>query len=146
MQDKNIEVWIKNISKPNKKIGGHSICPFAKKAKYCLYKTDLTKIKINFPRNNDLVIFISNINQPINPKILDKICKDLSVEYKEYIFLYNSKLEKTYINGQKTNNDIYDMIFCQPKKELNKAREILTKTSYYDFWDKNFLKKILNRK
>lgn len=146
MQKKNIEVWIKRISKPNKKIGGHSICPFAKKAKYLLIENDLTKIKLSFPEDNDLVIFISNTDQAIPPKNLDKICKDLSIRYKEYIFLYNSKLEKTYINNQRTDNAMYDMIFCQPKEELNKAREVLGKTSYYDFWSKSFLNKILGKK
>jgi hypothetical protein len=38
------------------------------------------------------------------------------------------------------------MIFCQPKEEFNKARDILSKTSYYEFWDKSYLNKILKIK
>jgi hypothetical protein len=146
MQKINIEDWIVKISKPQKNIGGYSICPFAKKAKYKIIDIDLNKIIVKFPHNLDLIIFISNTEEKHTSKTLQKICNNLNSKYKKFIFLYNSKLEKTYINKVRTDNDKYNMIFCQPKKELSKARDFLSKTSYYEFWDKSYLNKILKTK
>jgi hypothetical protein len=146
MQKININDWIDKISKPQKNIGGHSICPFAKKAKYKIISTDLDNIIIDFPHGYELVIFVSDTEKQYTPKFLQKICDNLNCKYKKFIFLYNSKSERTYINNIRTDNDKYDMIFCQPKEELNKARDILSKTSYYEFWDKSYLNKILKIK
>ena len=142
----NIDNWLDKISKPQKNIGGYSICPFAKKAKYKISSADLNKIIINFPHGYDLIIFVSDTEEKYTPKILQKITDDLNSKYKKFIFLYNSKSEKTYINNVRTDNDKYDMIFCQPKEELNKARDFLSKTSYYEFWGKSYLNKILKTK
>ena len=34
-------------------------------------------------------------------------------------------------------------MLCQPRKELTEARKKLSKTDYYKYWDKSYLKEVL---
>ena len=71
-----------------------------------------------------------------------------------WVNYYNSKYEKwkffedcgsynTYINGIQTNNGKYNLILTQPTEKLQKFRQNLAKTSYYEMWDDDYLKEIL---
>ena len=42
-----------------------------------------------------------------------------------------------------TNNGKYNLVLCQPRKDLTEARKKLAKTEYYDYWDKNYLEEVL---
>jgi hypothetical protein len=49
----------------------------------------------------------------------------------------------TFIQGIKTNNGKYNLILSQPTEKLRHFREKLAKTEYYNLWDEEYLKEIL---
>ena len=42
-----------------------------------------------------------------------------------------------------TNNGKYNLVLCQPRKDLTEARKKLGKTNYYDYWDEKYLQEVL---
>ena len=49
-----------------------------------------------------------------------------------------------FIKEVKTGNGYVPLIIAQTKKELLSARERLSKTEYYSYWDKEYLQEIFN--
>ena len=47
------------------------------------------------------------------------------------------------INGIKTNNDEYAILFIQGLSELNKYSDKLENTDYYGFWDEDYYNKVV---
>lgn len=134
---KHILEWILYVSTPQENIGGMPVCPFAKNAKYKIVETE----SITFPDDEtDLVIHV--IPNDTTEEALAEYCKNLNETYTDYIFLPDHKDRKTFINGVRTNNDVYNLILCQSKEKLLKAREALIKTDYYKYWSKDYLKEI----
>ena len=66
-----------------------------------------------------------------------------NAEYEDYIFLDDHRDADTYIKDVKTGNGRYNLILCQSKAKLRRFREMLSKTDYYDYWDKSYLETIL---
>ena len=135
--------WIIKISTKKKELGGYSVCPFAKSAKYKIFKVNLNEIIPDlFELDYDVIIFV--LKQKISINQLKNKCKSLNKKYKDYVFLPDHKKYKTLIKDVQTNNGKHNLIICQCKKELNKAREILKKTNYYKNWSKKYLKEIMS--
>ena len=61
----------------------------------------------------------------------------------DYKFLSDAKNEDTFINGVQSNNGKYNLVLAQPRKDLLLARKKLAKTNYYDNYDENYLKEVL---
>jgi hypothetical protein len=131
--------WIKEVSKVREELSGFAICPFAAKSKFKIVECSVEDI---VPIEGYQVIIY------IIEDFLDLDAINFWVEY------YTSKHEKwkffedcgqydTFINGIKTNNGKYNLILGQPTDKLRKFRENLVKTSYYDLWDNDYLKEIL---
>lgn len=131
--------WIQYLSKPQENIGGISVCPFAKNAKYKVVEVNRELIVLP-DSETDLVICV--LPNDISKDELANRCKTLNDTYQDYIFLPDHKDRKTFINGVRTNNDMYNLILCQSKEKLLKAREVLMKTEYYSYWSKEYLKEI----
>lgn len=131
--------WIQYLSKPQENIGGISVCPFAKNAKYKIVEVDEQTVVLP-DSETDLVIHV--LPDTISQNNLSSHCKALNESYVDYVFLPDHKDRKTFINGVRTNNDAYNLILCQPKEKLIKARESLMKTDYYKYWSKEYLKEI----
>lgn len=131
--------WIEKVSEVRPDLGGFAICPFAKSSKYKIIECNASDIK---PEDEyDVLIFVVEMTLTLN-------------EINEYVTLYNQKYSEwkffedcasydTYINGIQTNNGKYNLILGQPKAKLRKYREILSKTNYYDYWNNDYLKQIL---
>ena len=68
---------------------------------------------------------------------------DFNRVYQNYKFIADHRKSKTFINGVQTNNGKYNLVLCQPRKDLTEARKKLAKTEYYDYWDKNYLEEVL---
>lgn len=131
--------WIKDVSKVRPELNGFAVCPFASNSKYKIVECSAEQIE---PIDGyEVVIYI----------IEDHFDLD-SVQY--WVDYHNSKNEKwkffedcgtydTFINGIQTNNGKYNLILGQPREKLRKFRQNLAKTSYYDLWDKEYLKEIL---
>ena len=68
---------------------------------------------------------------------------DYNRVYKNYKFIPDHRIAKTFINGVQTNNGKYNLVLCQPRKDLTEARKKLGKTNYYDYWDEKYLQEVL---
>jgi hypothetical protein len=64
-------------------------------------------------------------------------------KYSEWLFFEDCATYDTFIGGVQTNNGKHNLILAQPKEKLRKFREILKKTSYYDFWSKDYYDEIM---
>jgi len=131
--------WIKEVSKLRKELNGFAICPFASNAKFKIVECSVEDI--NPIDGYQVIIFIVEDYFDLS-----------SVQF--WVDFYNQKYEKwkffedcgsydTYINGIQTNNGKYNLILAQPTEKLRKFRENLAKTLYYDLWDDEYLKEIL---
>ena len=142
--NKIIRKWITQIKKPQKKLNGHPICPFAN------YKTKIKCIEVSENievvdfDNKEIEILFLFFSDEVSESFLKNKCNFLNQKYENLIFLPNHKERKTFINNIQTNNANKNLILCQDKNKLLKARESLNKTDYYSFWSEEYLKEILN--
>jgi hypothetical protein len=136
-----LDSWIKHISTPTESLGNLSVCPYAKGADYTVEETDGSNINPP-PWYFDLIIYILPDYYSFDD------LQNLSIEYNriypELVFLPDHKNRDTFINGVKTNNGFYNLLLCQYRSELERARSKLKNTTYYSFWAEDYLKEILN--
>lgn len=136
----NIKEWVDRISKPSSSLGGLSVCPYAKGAKYEVVHTDGSDIDPP-PWDFELIIYVL---PDYDQETVVKISNEYNKLFPDLLFLPDPKDRKTYINGVLTSNGVHNLILCQYRNNLNNAREKLAKTSYYNYWDKDYLEEILN--
>jgi len=133
--------WIDRISKPNAELGGMSVCPYARGAEYELVETDSSDIN---PPPWDFELIVYRLPDHYTVEELGDIAKEYNNIYTDMVFLPDHKDKDTYINGVQTNNGRYNLILCQWRDNLIKAREKLAKSNYYTFWAEEYLNEILN--
>ena len=131
--------WIQEISKIRPELGNFSICPYASGANFCIQQQKLCKIV----PNSDYDVIINIVEDDIDADSLYNAVDDYNRNYPNYKFIADHAKTKTYIQGIQTNNGKYNLVLCQPRNELTEARKKLAKTKYYDYWDKNYLKEVL---
>jgi len=135
-----INNWITHLSTKQVLLGGLSVCPFAKNSDFEIVVTDGSNIDPP-PWDFELIIYVlpSNYTQ-------EEVCA-ISQEYnklnQDMIFLPDHKDRYTELNGIQTNNGKHNLILCQWRDNLNSAREKLANSTYYSFWDQDYLKEIL---
>jgi len=131
--------WIQELSKNQPELGNFAICPYASKAKFIILDEELRKVK---PRYGwDVVIYA--VEDDHDADFLYAMVDDYNRTYKEYKFIADHRKSGTKINGVPTSNGKYNLVLCQSRKELTEARIKLAKTDYYKYWDKNYLKEVL---
>lgn len=131
--------WIQEISKSRPELNGFPICPYAAVMKNKILECSVNDIK---PVDGvDLTIFI--IEDSLTYDEVEKWVEIYKEKYEDYKFFSDCASHDVFINGIKTNNDKYNLIFAQPVNQLKKLRKSLAKTSYYHNWDDDYLKKIL---
>jgi hypothetical protein len=137
--------WIEQIIEPLPDLEGYATCPFAKQAQ----KNQILIEKINLvdiipPTDINFEIIIYVVEDNINPDQLDQSAAELNLKYNDLVFLPDHP-GHTLDAGVKaySSNGRYNLILCQPKIKLRKARETLTKTKYYSLWNADYLKKIM---
>jgi hypothetical protein len=134
-----MDQWIAHLSSPQEKLGNMSVCPFAKSAKYQLIHANFDSIEI--PKKDfELIIFV--LPEEVSETDMLNHCKDLNEKHIEYIFLPDPMNRETFINGVQTNNNKFNLVLCQPKDKLLKARQSLLGTKYYTYWSSDYLKEI----
>ena len=141
MSDKEayIKGWIKKVSKQRPELGNFSICPFASKSKTLIIECSMNDI---VPQNGyDVVIFI--LNDDLSLEVIKKKVKECNIKYNNYKFFEDTAQKDTFINGVQTNNGRYNLILCQPTEKLAKFRRKLLETNYYNHWDDDYLREIL---
>ena len=135
-----LENWIKNIKKSHPDLKGHSICPFAKGNTYKIIKCPINDIK---PLDEEFGVVIFVVEDDLDLHYGYKKIEELNKKYPKYKFFDDFRDEPSFINGVQTNNGIYNLILYQNAEFLSRMRQILAKTTYYDYWDEEDLKKIL---
>ena len=131
--------WIRKISKVRSELGNFSICPYASGANFNIQEDQLLEIV----PNSDYDVIIHIVEDDIDADFLYEAVDDYNLIYPEYKFIADHGKTKTYIQGIQTSNGKYNLVLCQPRKELSEARKKLAKTDYYNHWDKNYLKEVL---
>ena len=131
--------WIRKISQIRPELGNFSICPYASGANFSIQEQKLSQIV----PNSDFDVIINIVEDEIDANFLYDAVDDYNRNYPDYKFIADHGKTKTYIQGIQTNNGKYNLVLCQPRKDLTEARKKLAKTNYYDYWDKNYLKEVL---
>jgi len=134
-----ITEWIKFVSDKRPELGGYPVCPYAAAAKYEIVECDASKIEPI--TGKDVVIYI--IENHFNLDEVQKWVDFYNEKYKLWDFFEDCATYNTFIGGVQTNNGKYNLILGQPKEKLKKFREQLAKTTYYSYWDKEYLQEIL---
>lgn len=133
-----LENWIKHISQAQESLGGFSVCPFAKRAKYKIIFCDINSI---IPEDNyDVILYVINES---NLELINTWVEHYNKKYQDWIFLEDCSTYDTYIQDIRTNNGKYNLILGQPKNELRKFRNILKETNYYSYWSKEYYDEIM---
>ena len=139
--EEHIQNWILKISKLRPELGNFAICPFSSTASY---KIILSNIDDIMPlKGYDVVIFV--VEDYLDASAIQMWCEIYNNIYKDYIFLEDCGHYKTFIQGIQTNNGKYNLILSQSREKLEKSRENLSKTEYYEHWDKEMLEEILGK-
>ena len=131
--------WIGQLSKIRPELGNFAICPYASKANYKIVEEKLSQIVPN--PDYDVIIYIVEDN--MSAQFLYDAVDDYNRNYPDYKFIADHGKTKTYIQGIQTSNGFFNLVLCQPRKELTEARKKLAKTNYYDYWNKDYLKEVL---
>ena len=131
--------WIGQISKIRPELGNFSICPYASGANFSIEEQKLCQIV----PNSEFDVIINIVEDEIEADSLYNAVDDYNRNYPNYKFIADHGKTKTYIQGIQTSNGKYNLVLCQPRKELTEAREKLAKTNYYEYWDKNYLEEVL---
>ena len=131
--------WIGQLSKIRPELGNFAICPYASKANYKIVEEKLCQIVPN--PDYDVIIYVVEDN--ISAQFLYDAVDDYNRNYSDYKFIADHGKTKTYIQGIQTSNGFFNLVLCQPRKELTEARKKLAKTNYYDYWNKDYLEEVL---
>ena len=131
--------WIKEVSQVRKELNGFAICPFASNSKFKIIECSVEDIS---PIDGyQVIIFI--IEDYLDLNAINFWVNFYNSKYVNWKFFEDCGRYKTYINKIQTNNGKYNLILSQPTNELRQFRKSLAKTSYYEMWDKQYLKEIL---
>ena len=137
-----IKDWIDRITLPRDELGNFSVCPFAKSAEYTIIETTGPDID---PPQWDFELIIYQLPSSYTEEEVISIANEYNKIYPEMVFLPDPKDRYTEINGVQTNNGKYNLILCQWRDNLEKARSKLLNTSYYSFWNQAYLDEIISQ-
>lgn len=136
-----IKEWVDYVSKSRAELGGMSVCPYAKSAKFEIIETDGSNIN---PPTQDFELIIYKLPDTFTIAQVNQIAEDYNKLFPNIVFLSDPKDRITEINHVKTNNGKYNLILCQLRNKLESARIKLKNTNYYSYWSPDYLDKILN--
>jgi len=136
-----LQSWLERIKKPQKKLDGFSICPFAKLLPHIVICDKLDSKTIESNLSTSLTIFLEKQNKTSFEE-LKNLCIKLNLKHKDYTFLPDHPDHVTTIQNIPTGNGKYPLIIMQSKKELMHARASLNKSSYYSYWSDEYLEEI----
>jgi hypothetical protein len=135
-----IKEWINQISIPRDELGGIGICPYARNSKYKIVKTDKNLDLVE--EDVELIIYVLPENYTVND--LSLIAEKQNKKFPHLVFLPDHRDRVTEINGVQTNNGKHNLILCQSRNVLEKARIKLKSTGYYTYWNSKYLEEILS--
>jgi hypothetical protein len=131
--------WIQRVSEIRTELNGFAICPFAANSKFKIIECCANEI---IPIDGyQVIIFI--IEDHLDLDSINSWVNFYNSKYKNWKFFEDCGQYNTYINEVQTNNGKYNLILTQPTNKLRKFRKSLAKTTYYQMWDDQYLKEIL---
>jgi hypothetical protein len=133
--------WIQRISLVRTELAGMPVCPYAGTAQFDIVA--VTGVDLPPPPAVFELIIYQLADDLIQDQVID-LARDANVKHPHLVFLPDPRDRLTKINGVQTNNGRYNLILCQPRDRLALARQQLRHTSYYSFWDKDYLNEILS--
>lgn len=138
--------WIDLVATPLPELNGMATCPFAKQAK----RNQVLIEKINMldiapPTTDDFEVIMYVVEDSIDPETLLAQANLLNSQYPNLVFLADHPLDPidTGVATAHSSNGKYNLLLCQPKVKLTEARKKLVKSSYYSFWNPEYLKRIM---
>ena len=131
--------WIKEVSKVRPELNGFAICPFAASSKFKIIECSARDIEPI--EGYQVIIYI--IEDHFNLDEVQYWVDYHNSRHENWKFFEDCGSYDTFIKGIKTNNGKYNLILGQPTQKLRKFRENLAKTSYYDLWEDDYFKEIL---
>lgn len=137
-----IREWIKHVSMKRGELGGFAICPYAFSASVCIEERALSDVTL-IEEDVDVVIFIV---EDCSVAAMMATVDYLNMIHRDYMWLDDHKDEPTFINGVQSNFGKHNLILCQKRDKLLKAREQLQKTDYYSHWHQEMYERIINGK
>lgn len=138
-KEQHILQWIREVSKIRPELNEFAICPFAAKSKFKI--VECLAAEIEPIEGYQVIIFI--IEDHFNLDMVQYWVNHHNSKHDGWKFFEDCGSYDTFINNIQTNNGKYNLILAQPTEKLRKFRENLAKTSYYDLWDDEYLKEIL---
>jgi hypothetical protein len=141
-----LKTWQKYVSESRKELDGFPICPFAMTENINFEiisseKTLLIQILKKEKEGVNLFMFIDK-NKILTSLLAERLVEFYNSISDEYSYFVDDYSNPQYMNDINTGNGKYIIIIAQKNNILNAARNKLKKTNYYDFLDKEYLKKI----
>ena len=143
-----IEEWItKVLDVPNSKFGGIPPCPHARKA----WLDGSVEVKMwkdfaSFRDDKwDKEVTIYVMDPYTSPELLTQMAKNLNKEYSDYLFLEEHPDLIEDVDGFVVNQGELILLIVQERKPLEKARDKLQGTTYYDHWTPEMKERIIER-
>jgi len=145
-----IRDYIDYVSMKRKELGGHAICPFAKAFLSKMEIIESTDFFIDAKNCLDsehrpMLWLIYGDKEKFTKNWLENFCnqyQDLA-NSRDLWLIWDHPDQINKINGIKTNNDEYAILFIQGLSELNKYSDKLENTDYYRFWDEDYYNKVV---
>ena len=145
-----IDDYIKYITLKREELGGHAICPFAKKF---LDKTEIIEsndlesdaLKCLESKERPMLWMIYGCPEKFNKDCLAAFCDEHKekAKAKDLWLIWDHPDQINKIGEVETNNKEYGIILIQPLKELNNYSDKLKKSDYYDHWDEEYYNTIV---
>jgi S-adenosylmethionine/arginine decarboxylase-like enzyme len=134
-----VKKWLTRITEKHKELGGNRICPFAKMPRVVTVEKLCLEEFVGI--ENQLTIYMENGIRS-SYEDLEQLCRTLKSLNPNFVFLPDHPHKLNYISGHETGNGVFPCVIVQTKQELDTARNSLSKTDYYQYWDKDYLAEI----
>jgi hypothetical protein len=131
--------WIREVSILRSELKNFAVCPFAANSKFKIIECSIEELYVN--NDYDVLIFI--VEDYLDLSTIQFWVDQYNSLYSGWKFFEDCGSYDTYINGIQTNNGKYNLILGQPSEKLRLYRKQLSKTKYYELWDDEYLKEIL---
>jgi len=138
---KHIKKWIKEVSEKHTSLNGHSVCPFAKTAKYNIIELVDTNAFVPDCGRFELILYI--LPHSYSLEDVENFTDCCNIKFPEFIFIPDPREKATFIKNVQTNNCVYNIVFCQPRAKMSLARLHLKKIGYYENWTTEQLQNIM---
>jgi hypothetical protein len=139
-----VKEWIKYISEQRGDLGGHAICPYAFSASVHIEERALRRVTLSSLPNADVIVYI--LEDDISECALMQRVAEINMSQSVWYALDDHMDDATYINGVQSNFNEGNLLLIQKRDKLEKAREQLHKTDYYQYWSPTLYRRIINGK